>query len=188
MQSIRKIEAKDGEKNLSADEIKKESRSIFIFDEFTDKLSKEIIEKLIELETKDSEKDIRLFINSPGGSVLSLFSIIDAINLIKPNICTYCIGEAASAAAILLMCGIKGKRFITKNSRVLLHQVSTGNYGHISDVKISTKESDRLNKSLMNIIVQKTKIKKSDLPKLIERDCWLTATQALKYGVVDKIL
>jgi len=187
MQSIRKIQAADGLK-ISNDDIKNESRSIFIFDPFTDKLAKETIEKLIELETKDPEKDIKLFINSPGGEVLALFSIMDSLNLVRPDICTYCIGEAASAASIILMCGTKGKRYITKNSRVLLHQVSTGTWGHISDVKISTKESDRLNKSLMNIIVQKTKIKKLDLSKLIERDCWLTATQALRYGVVDKIL
>ena len=183
--SFREIKCSD---NKPSEKSVSDSRSILVFKEFDGDESRKFVERLIELESKDPGKDIKIFINSPGGYVTSLLCMVDAINLVRPEIKTYCIGEAASAASILLMCGTKGKRYITKHSRVLLHQVSSGAYGHIADVKISVEETGRINALLMEIILERTRIKRGDLKKLIERDCWLTAQEALKYGLVDKIL
>ena len=165
-----------------------DSRSILVFKQIDEDLIKDFVSKLIELESKDAEKDIKVFINSPGGYVTALFCLLDSMRMVKPDIRTYCLGEASSAASILLMSGTKGKRFITKHSRVLLHQVRSGAYGHITDVKITVEEAERLNAILMDIMIEKTKIKRKDLKRLIERDCWLSAQEALKYGLVDKIL
>ncbi len=165
-----------------------DSRSILVFKQMDDELTKDFVSKLIELETKDAEKDIKVFINSPGGYVTSLFCMLDSLRLVKPDIKTYCLGEAASAAAVLTMSGTKGKRYITKHSRILLHQLSSFALGHIADVKISVKESERINSILMDIIIERTKIKRKELKKLISRDCWLSAQEALEYGLVDHIL
>lgn len=165
-----------------------DSRSIMVFKQINEDLTKEFVTKLIDLESKDPEKDIKVFINSPGGYVTSLFCMLDSMDLVKPDISTYCIGEAASAASVLLMSGTKGKRYITKHSRILLHQLSSGALGHITDVKISVEEAERLNNILMDIIIERSKIKRKELKRLIERDCWLSAKEALEYGLVDKIL
>lgn len=183
--SLRGIKCSDNKPSTKSGS---DSRSILVFKEFDGEGAQSYVEKLIELESKDPEKDIKIFINSPGGYVTSLLCMLDAMNLVRPEIKTYCIGEAASAAAILLMCGTKGKRYITRHSRVLLHQISSGARGHIADVKISVEETGRINALLMEIILERTKIKRDDLKKLIERDCWLTAQESLKYGLVDKIL
>lgn len=183
--SFREIKCSDDKKTSNSSP---SSRSILVFKQFDDEEAKHFVERLIELESKDPDQDIKVFINAPGGYITSLLCMIDAMNLVKPEIKTYCIGEAASAASILLMCGTKGKRYITKYSRVLLHQVSSGAYGHIADVKISVEETTRINALLMEIILGRTKIERNELKKLIERDCWLTAKDALKYGLVDKIL
>lgn len=165
-----------------------DSRSILVFKPIDEEMTRDFVSKLIELESKDAEKDIKVFINSPGGFVTALFCLLDSMQLVKPDIRTYCLGEASSAASILLISGTKGKRYITRHSRVLLHQVRAGACGHIADVKITIEEAERLNDLIMDIMLERTRIKRKELKRLIERDCWLSAKEALEYGLVDHIL
>ena len=147
-----------------------------------------MIAQLLFLEAEDSEKDIYMYINSPGGVVTSGFGILDTMNYIKPNISTICMGQAASMAAVLLSCGTKGKRMILENSRVMIHQPLGGVSGQASDIEIHTKEilylRDKLNKILSNNTGQSIKTIEKDT----NRDHFMSSDKALDYGLVDEII
>jgi ATP-dependent Clp protease protease subunit len=153
-------------------------RIIFMGDEIDDHSANLVIAQLLHLEQEDPNKDIQLYINSPGGSVTSTLAMIDTINFIKPDVSTICIGCAASGGAWLLSSGKKGKRFILENAEVMIHQPLGGAQGQATDMEIKIAHMLRFKKLL-------TKIKVS---KDIERDFWMSAEEAVKYGIVDKII
>ena len=163
-------------------------RIIFLGTPIDDYVSSLMIAQLLFLEAEDSEKDIYMYINSPGGIVTSGFGILDTMNYIKPNISTICMGQAASMAAVLLASGTKGKRMILENARVMIHQPLGGVSGQASDIEIHTKEilylKDKLNKILSDNTGQSIKTIEKDT----NRDNFMSSKTALEYGLVDEIL
>lgn len=144
--------------------------------------------QLLFLESEDPKKDIRLYINSPGGSVYAGLSIYDTMNLVKPDVQTICIGMAASMGAVLLSSGAKGKRFALPNSRVMIHQVLGGAEGQASDIKIQAEEILNLKQTLNEILAANTGKKIGVIEKDTDRDYYLSAKAAKTYGLVDKVV
>jgi len=163
-------------------------RIVFVGSEFTKELANSVVAQLLFLEANDPERDITLYINSPGGLVSACLAIYDVINYIKPDVSTVCIGEAASAAAFILAAGAKGKRFALKNARIMLHQVSSGATGHIEDVKRSVQEADRLNDLMISEWASMTGKTIKQLKKDIDRDYYIGPDEAKTYGVIDEVL
>lgn len=163
-------------------------RIIMLSGEINDAVASSIVAQLLFLEAEDPEKDIYLYINSPGGVVTSGFSIYDTMNYIKPDICTICIGQAASMGAFLLSSGTKGKRYALPNARIMIHQPLGGAQGQATDIEIQAKEILRL-KHVLNEILAKNCNQK--LPKVIkdtERDFFMSADESCEYGLIDKVL
>jgi ATP-dependent Clp protease protease subunit len=144
--------------------------------------------QLLFLESEDPKKDIRLYINSPGGSVYAGLSIFDTMKLVKPDVQTICIGMAASMGAVLLSSGAKGKRFALPNSRVMIHQVLGGAEGQASDIKIQAEEILNLKDTLNQILATNTGKKVSEVEKDTDRDYYLSAEAAKAYGLVDEVV
>jgi len=163
-------------------------RIIFLSSSISDIVSSTIIAQLLFLEADNPDKDIYMYINSPGGLITSGFAILDTMNYIKPKISTICMGQAASMAAILLSMGTKGKRMALENSRVMIHQPLGGAQGQASDIEIHTKEilflRDKLNKILSKNTGQTIKKIEADT----NRDHFMSAEKALKYGIIDKLI
>tara|TARA_Y100000389_G_scaffold204985_1_gene261601 strand:+ start:515 stop:1108 length:594 start_codon:yes stop_codon:yes gene_type:complete len=163
-------------------------RIIFLGSSINDTVSSTIIAQLLFLEADNPDKDIYMYINSPGGLITSGFAILDTMNYIKPKISTICMGQAASMAAILLSMGTNGKRMALENSRVMIHQPLGGAQGQASDIEIHTKEilflRDKLNKILSKNTGQSIKKIESDT----NRDHFMSAEKALDYGIIDKII
>lgn len=163
-------------------------RIIFLGTEVNDDVANAIVAQLLFLESQDSEKDIKLYINSPGGSVTAGLAIYDAMQLIKPDVQTICVGMAASMGAVLLAGGAKGKRFALPNAEVMIHQVLGGAQGQASDIKIHAerilKTRDQLNKILSKHTGQPLKRIEQDT----ERDNFMEAKEAMSYGLVDKVI
>jgi len=153
-----------------------------------DYVSSLVIAQLLFLEAEDSEKDIYMYINSPGGVVTSGFGILDTMNYIKPNISTICMGQAASMAAVLLSSGTKGKRMILENSRVMIHQPLGGVSGQASDIEIHTKEILYLRDKLNKILSKNTGQSIKTIEKDTNRDNFMSSEKALSYGLVDEII
>ncbi len=147
-----------------------------------------IVAQLLFLNAEDPKKDIHLYINSPGGSVSDGLAIYDTMQHIKADVATYGMGLQASMGAFLLSSGQKGKRFILPNSRVMIHQPSAGTSGTVTDMEISLQESIRIKKLLNDILAKNTGRTIKQIETDVERDKWLTADEAIKYGIVDKIL
>ncbi|MDD3520583.1 MAG: ATP-dependent Clp protease proteolytic subunit [Actinomycetota bacterium] len=163
-------------------------RIIFLGTGIDDNVANVVMAQLIHLEADDPEKDIQLYINSPGGVVTAALAIYDTMQFIKSKVSTICIGQAASAAAVLLLAGEKGKRFILPNARVLLHQPSGGFEGTAIDVEIHTREMIRLRDALNKIISEHTGQDISKVSKDTERDFILNSQEAKKYGIIDEII
>ena len=163
-------------------------RIIFLGTPIDDYVSSLIIAQLLFLEAEDSEKDIYMYINSPGGIVTSGFGILDTMNYIKPNISTICMGQAASMAAVLLSCGTKGKRMILENARIMIHQPLGGVSGQASDIEIHTKEILYLKDKLNNILSKNTGQSIKTIEMDTNRDNFMSSEKALKYGLVDEII
>jgi ATP-dependent Clp protease, protease subunit len=163
-------------------------RIIFLGTGIDDNIANVIMAQLIHLEAEDPEKDIQIYINSPGGVVTAALAIYDTMQFIKSKVSTICIGQAASAAAVLLLAGEKGKRFILPNARVLLHQPSGGFEGTAMDIEIHTKEMLRVRDSLNKIISNHTGQEVKKVSSDTERDFILTAEQAKEYGIIDEII
>ena len=163
-------------------------RIIFLGTPINDYVSSLVIAQLLFLEAEDPEKDVFIYINSPGGVITSGFGILDTMNYIKPDISTICMGQAASMAAVILSAGTKGKRMILENSRVMIHQPLGGVQGQATDIEIHTKEilflKDKLNTILSKNTGQTVKTIENDT----NRDNFMSAERALKYGLVDEIL
>jgi len=163
-------------------------RIIFLGTPIDDNVSSVIIAQLLYLEAEDSEKDIYMYINSPGGIITSGFGILDTMNYIKPDISTICMGQAASMAAVLLSSGKKGKRMILENARVMIHQPLGGVQGQATDIEIHTKEILYLKNKLNAILSNNTGQDVETIEKDTNRDNFLSAESALSYGLVDEIV
>ncbi len=164
-----------------------EDRIIFLTGEINDQSANLVIAQLIYLEGKDPDKDITLYINSPGGSVVAGMAIYDTMNYIKCDVCTVCIGMAASMAAILLSSGTKGKRFALSNSEVMIHQPLGGFQGQASDIKIHAAHMEKTKKTINRILSENTGMPIETVEKDTDRDNFMSAEEAKKYGLIDKI-
>lgn len=163
-------------------------RIIFLGNPIDDILANTVIAQLLFLQTDDPEKDIHIYINSPGGTVTSGLAIYDTMQYIKPDIATYCLGQAASMGALLLAAGAKGKRQMLPNSRVMIHQPMGGFHGQASDVEIHAKEILKM-KDILNKIFSKHTGQTSEKIHLdTERDYFMSAKEAKKYGIVDEVI
>ena len=163
-------------------------RIIFLGTPIDDNVASLIIAQLLFLEADDSEKDIYLYINSPGGIITSGMGIYDTMNYIKPDVATICLGQAASMAAFLLSGGTKGKRSALPNSRILIHQPLGGAEGQASDIKILSDEILRLRTSLNTILAKNTKQNLKKIEKDTDRNFFMSANEAKNYGIIDTIL
>ncbi len=163
-------------------------RIIFLGVAIDDNVANLVMAQLLHLEAEDPEKDIQLYINSPGGTVTSAMALYDTMQFIKSPMSTICIGQAASAAAVLLLAGEKGKRFMLPNARVLLHQPSGGVTGTTMDVEIHTKEMVRIRALLNEIIAKHTGQDIKKVEKDTERDFILNSQDSKEYGIVDEII
>jgi len=163
-------------------------RIIFLGTPIDDTVANLVMAQLLHLESEDPDKDIALYINSPGGVVSSFFAMYDTIQHIKPDVSTFCMGQAASAAAVLMAAGAPGKRFALPHARVMLHQPHGGVEGQVTDIEIQAKEIVRLRLELNNILVDHTGQTLETIEKDTERDFWMTADEAKGYGVIDEVL
>ncbi len=163
-------------------------RIVFLGTPVNDQVANLIVAQLLHLESEDPDKDIALYINSPGGSVYAGLAIYDTIQFIKPDVSTICIGVAMSMGALLLAGGAKGKRYVLPNSKVLIHQVSGGFQGPASDIEIHAREALNLRKRLDEILAKHSGQELEKVEKDTERDYFMTAQEALDYGIVDKII
>jgi ATP-dependent Clp protease, protease subunit len=163
-------------------------RIIFLGNEVNEHTANLIIAQMLFLENEDPKKDIKLYINSPGGSVYDAFAIYDTMQYVKCDIQTVGIGVQASAAAFLLSSGAKGKRFLLPHATVMIHQPSSGTRGRVSDMEIDLKEGLRIKKLLNEILAKNTGQPLKKIETDVERDFWMNAEEAKKYGVVDKVL
>ncbi len=165
-----------------------QQRIIFLGTPVNDDVANVVMAQLLHLESEDPDKDIAIYINSPGGSITSLFAIYDTMEFIKCDVQTICMGQAASAAAVLLASGTKGKRLALPNSRVMLHQPSGGAEGQSVDIEIQAKEILRMRDMLDGILAEKTGQSVERISKDTDRDFILTAQEALDYGIIDSII
>jgi ATP-dependent Clp protease protease subunit len=163
-------------------------RIIFLGAPINDAVANTIIAQLLFLASEDAKKDIKLYINSPGGSVSAGLAIYDTMQYIKPDVSTICIGIAASMAAVLLTAGAKGKRFALPNSEVMLHQVMGGAEGQATDIKIRAEHILKIKDRLNNILAKHTNQPIAKIDKDTDRDFFMSAEEALEYNVVDKII
>jgi ATP-dependent Clp protease protease subunit len=163
-------------------------RIIFLGTAIDDYVSSLIIAQLLFLEADDPKKDIYMYVNSPGGVITSGFGIIDTMNYIKPDIATICVGQAASMAAMILSSGAKGKRSALENSRIMIHQPLGGFQGQATDIEIHTKEILFLKERLNNILSQNTGKTVKTIEKDTNRDNFMSAQQAIDYGMIDEIV
>jgi len=165
-----------------------EERIIFLGQAIDDTIANDVMAQLLTLESMDPDRDILLYINSPGGSFTALTAIYDTMQFVKPQVQTYCLGQAASAAAVILAAGTPGKRFALANSRVLIHQPYTEGGGQASDVEIQAREVLRMRKLLEELIAKHSNRTVEQVEKDIERDKILTAPEAVEYGLVDRVI
>ncbi|MFH0804030.1 MAG: ATP-dependent Clp endopeptidase proteolytic subunit ClpP [Candidatus Zambryskibacteria bacterium] len=163
-------------------------RIIFLGGQIEDTMANLIIAQLLFLQSEDSKKDISLYINSPGGSVTSTLAIVDTMKFIKPDVSTFCVGIAASGAALVLSAGTKGKRFILKNAEVMIHQPIGGTEGQATDISIHAKHILKTKENLNKMLAENTGQPLTKIENDVERDFFMSADEAKKYGIVDKIL
>ena len=152
------------------------------------KVADEIIEQLLRLDATNSKKDIIFYINSPGGAVSDGMAIYDAMQMVKSDVKTICIGRCASMASVLLSGGTKGKRYITPNSEVMIHEVSAFSMGKLGEVKVNIEHSNTLNERIINLLADNTGKSIEQIRQDIQQDRWFNAEEGLKYGLIDKIL
>ena len=163
-------------------------RIVMLSGESDDAVASSIVAQLLFLEAEDPDKDIYLYINSPGGVVTSGFSIYDTMNYIKPDVSTICIGQAASMGAFLLSCGAKGKRYALPNSRIMIHQPLGGAQGQATDIEIQAKEILRMKEILNGILSQNSGKDLAQVEKDTDRDFFMSAEDAVQYGLIDQVL
>jgi ATP-dependent Clp protease protease subunit len=163
-------------------------RIIFLGTPIDDGVANVVMAQLLHLESEDPDRDINMYINSPGGSFTALTAIYDTMQFVKPEIQTICMGQAASAAAVILAAGTKGKRLALEHARVLIHQPSGGGEGQSSDIEIQAREILRMRDLLESMLARHTGKEEAAIRKDIERDKILTAREALEYGIIDEVV
>lgn len=163
-------------------------RIVFLGEDVNEHTANIVVAQLLHLAYEDANKDIKLYINSPGGSVYDGMAIYDTIQYIKPDVMTIGIGLQASMGAFLLSSGTKGKRFALPNSRVMIHQPSSGSQGKVTDQEITLRESILLKKRLNEILAKNTGQKLSKIEKDVDRDFWMSAKEAVEYGILDDVI
>ena len=163
-------------------------RIIFLGTQIDDATANTIIAQLLFLEATDPDKDIYIYINSPGGSVSSTIAIYDTIQYIRSDVSTICIGMAASGAALILASGTKGKRFVLPNSRIMVHQPLGGAQGQVTDIEIQTRELKRIKDTINKILTHHTGQKFEKVEKDTDRDFYMTAQESKEYGLVDEVI
>ncbi|MDR3671826.1 MAG: ATP-dependent Clp endopeptidase proteolytic subunit ClpP [Holophaga sp.] len=161
---------------------------IFMGTAIDDSVANAVVAQMLFLESEDPDKDIQIYINSPGGSVTAGLAIYDTMQFVKNDIVTYCIGQAASMAAHLLAAGTKGKRFALPSARIMIHQPSGGAQGQASDIEISYKEIQRLKENLAAALAKHTGQNLKKVMKDMDRDFFMSADEAMEYGIIDKVL
>ena len=163
-------------------------RIIFLGTPIDDQVANLVVAQLLHLESEDPDKDISIYINSPGGSIYSGLAIYDTMNFVKPDIATMCVGVAMSMGSLLLAAGTKGKRAVLPNSRILIHQPSAGFEGQSTDIEIHAREILKVRESIDEIYANHTGLSQEQVRKDMERDRFFTAEQAVEYGLVDRVL
>ena len=163
-------------------------RIIMLSGEVNDAVASSIVAQMLFLEADDPQKDVYIYINSPGGVITAGMSIYDTMNYIKPDVCTICIGQAASMGSFLLSAGASGKRFALPNTRIMIHQPLGGAQGQATDIQIQAKEIQRLKDNLNQLLAKHTGQNVKKIEEDTERDNFMSATEALKYGIVDKVI
>ena len=163
-------------------------RIIFLGTPIDDTVSNLVMAQLLHLEAEDADKDINLYINSPGGEITGLFAIYDTMQFIKPEIATYCMGQAASAAAVLLAAGTKGKRHSLPHARILIHQPYGGAGGQAADIEIQAKEILRMRELLERVLAHHTGQTIEKIGKDTDRDFIMSADEAKEYGLIDEVI
>ncbi|MDR2337868.1 MAG: ATP-dependent Clp endopeptidase proteolytic subunit ClpP [Deltaproteobacteria bacterium] len=163
-------------------------RIIFLGTEVNDAVANVITAQFLFLQSDDPEKDIHFYINSPGGSVTAGLAIYDTMQFVAPDVCTYCIGQAASMGAFLLSAGTKGKRYSLPHSRIMIHQPLGGFQGQVTDIEIHTEEMKRIKKELNQVLAQNTGKSVEQITKDTERDNFMSAEEAKKYGLIDTVV
>ncbi|HEX8096534.1 MAG TPA: ATP-dependent Clp endopeptidase proteolytic subunit ClpP [Pyrinomonadaceae bacterium] len=161
---------------------------IFIGTPIDDQIANLIVAQLLFLEAEDPEKDINLYINSPGGSITAGMAVYDTMQFIRPDVTTICVGQCASMAALLLAAGAKGKRFALPNSRILIHQPSGGAQGQATDIRIQAEEIIRMRELTSNILAKHTGQAYDIIERDVERDRIMSAMQAKEYGLLDEVI
>ncbi len=163
-------------------------RIIFIGTPINDEIANVVIAQLLFLESEDPEKDIHIYVNSPGGSVTAGLAIYDTIQYVKPDVSTLCVGQAASMGAVLLACGTPGKRFALPHSRILIHQPLGGVQGQATEIEIQAREILRLREELNNILSKHTKQAMKKIQQDTERDYFMGGIEAKEYGIIDDVV
>ena len=165
-----------------------EERIIFVGQAIDDTVANDVMAQLLTLESMDPDRDIMMYINSPGGSFTALTAIYDTMQFVRPDVMTICLGQAASAAAVLLAGGAKGKRMALENARILIHQPYSEGGGQGSDIEIQAAEIMRMRSLLEKMLAKDSKKTVEEVSKDIERDKILTAEEAVAYGIIDQVL
>jgi len=165
-----------------------EERIIFLGQAIDDTVANDVMAQLLTLESMDTERDIMMYINSPGGSFTALTAIYDTMQFVRPDVMTICLGQAASAAAVLLAGGAKGKRYALEHARILIHQPYSEGGGQGSDIEIQAREILRMRGLLEEMLARHSSKNKEEIAKDIERDKILTAAEAVEYGIVDQVM
>ena len=163
-------------------------RIIFLGEDVNEHTANSVVAQLLHLAYVDPQADISLYINSPGGSVYDGMAIYDTMNFIKPDVATYGIGLQASMGAFLLSSGAKGKRFCLPHAKIMIHQPSSGTHGKVTDMEIDMKETLEVKEMLAKIMAKNTGQKLAKVKSDMERDYWMTPDEAVKYGLIDKVL
>lgn len=182
------VKTRDGERGYDIYSRLLEDRIIFLGEEVNEHTANVVVAQLLHLANEDPNKDIQLYINSPGGSVYDGLAIYDTIQYIKPDVQTIGIGLQASMGAFLLSSGTKGKRFVLPNSRVMIHQPSSGTQGKVTDQEITLREAIALKEKLAEMMAKNTGQKATKVKADMERDFWMSAEEAVKYGVADEVI
>lgn len=178
----------DGERAFDIYSRLLKERIIFLGEEVNEHTANIIVAQLLHLAYEDPDKDISLYINSPGGSVYDGMAIYDTMNFIKPDVATYGIGLQASMGAFLLSSGAKGKRFCLPHAKVMIHQPSSGTRGKVTDMEIDLRESLEVKEMLVKILAKNTGQKLAKVKADMERDYWMSPDEAVKYGLIDQVL
>jgi len=178
----------DGERAMDIYSRLLDERIIMLAEPIDDNLASAVVAQLLFLASEDPTKDITIYVNSPGGSMTSMWSIIDTMNLIKPDVSTVCVGMAASAASTIMAAGHKGKRFILPHAEIMIHQPLGGARGQISDMEIAVNHGKKVKKEMIEFMAQRTGQTEEKIEKDIDRDNYMDAKISLAYGIVDKII